>query len=231
MASCPISTDDTFPSPDRLAAATKTHVQGNFRICTRKLPISKAGPIDDMEARLRIPVPEMIFGDNMVSVTHIPTGWNICFTAYDALDTVDKTDKNMLQVSYARDWSSSRETSSADVREIVKPYDWSYTTSYAGSLDDASAARMADGREPIPIDLLKRRDPILFFDEVVLFESELDDNGISLYSEMPLSSSSLSKSTTSSKNRIGSRRFSRSMGMGSRPSAMRAADASSSEPA
>jgi hypothetical protein len=33
----------------------------------------------------------------------------------------------------------------------------------------------------IPIALLKRPDPILFFDEVVLYESELDDNGISVY--------------------------------------------------
>jgi type 2A phosphatase activator TIP41 len=34
----------------------------------------------------------------------------------------------------------------------------------------------------IPLELLKRRDPILFFDDVVLYESELDDNGISLLS-------------------------------------------------
>jgi type 2A phosphatase activator TIP41 len=34
--------------------------------------------------------------------------------------------------------------------------------------------------EPIPIALLKRPDPILFFEEVVLYESELDDNGISV---------------------------------------------------
>jgi hypothetical protein len=33
--------------------------------------------------------------------------------------------------------------------------------------------------EGIPVELLKRRDPILFADEVVLYESELDDNGIS----------------------------------------------------
>jgi len=36
--------------------------------------------------------------------------------------------------------------------------------------------------EIIPIELLKRPDPILFFEEVVLFESELDDNGISILS-------------------------------------------------
>lgn len=36
--------------------------------------------------------------------------------------------------------------------------------------------------EPIPIELLKRPDPILFFEEVVLYDSELDDNGISIVS-------------------------------------------------
>lgn len=36
--------------------------------------------------------------------------------------------------------------------------------------------------EPIPVQLLKRQDPILFFEEVVLYESELDDNGISVCS-------------------------------------------------
>lgn len=35
---------------------------------------------------------------------------------------------------------------------------------------------------PIPLELLKRPDPILFFEEVILYESELDDNGISMLS-------------------------------------------------
>lgn len=39
-----------------------------------------------------------------------------------------------------------------------------------------------ENSEPIPIELLKRPDPILFFEEVVLYESELDDNGISIVS-------------------------------------------------
>lgn len=39
-----------------------------------------------------------------------------------------------------------------------------------------------DNSDPIPIELLKRPDPILFFEEVVLYESELDDNGISVFS-------------------------------------------------
>ncbi|KAK1640544.1 TIP41-like family-domain-containing protein [Colletotrichum phormii] len=191
--------NEPFPTPSALAAATTTHTQRNFRVASRKLPISKAGPIDDMTASLGIPVPEMIFGDNLVSVSHVPTGWSIAFNAYDALDAVDKTDKKMLQVAYARDWSSSREKTSAGIKEVVKPYDWSYSTEYRGTLEEPTGSAGSAGAQQgeagknknqleetttrmIPLELLKRRDPILFFDDVVLFESELDDNGISIVS-------------------------------------------------
>lgn len=180
------SPNEPFPTPTSLAAATTSHTQSRFRISTRKLPISKAGPIDEMTASLGIPVPEMIFGDNLVSIEHVPTGWSISFNAYDALDGVDKTDKKMLKVAYAKDWSSSREKTSAGIKEVVKPYDWSYSTEYRGTLrqeEDATGRKLEDTRtREIPLELLKRRDPILFFDEVVLFESELDDNGISIVS-------------------------------------------------
>lgn len=122
----------------------------------------------------------MIFGDNLVSVTHTPSNWTLAFNTADALDAVDKTDKHMLRVAYARDWESTREETTQNIKEVVKPYDWSYSTTYAGTVDGAVAFAPTD--KQIPIELLKRRDPILFFDEVVLYESELDDNGISLYS-------------------------------------------------
>ena len=63
----------------------------------------------------------------------------------------------------------------------VKPFDWSYSTSYLGTVTKGKAFKTEDP-EPIPIDLLKRPDPILFFEEVLLYESELDDNGISILS-------------------------------------------------
>lgn len=219
---------EPFPSPDHVAQATTSHRQGNFVISSRKLPISKAGPIDAMEHALGIPVPEMIFGDNVVSIRHLPSGWTVEFNAYDALDAVDKTDKNMLQVAYAKSWSASREQTSAGIKDVVKPYDWSYSSTYRGTVsvspvpstlppppfsaapptptsllsyssEDGDASEDTKEKEevkedtrkkpeftptnkPIPIELLKRRDPILFFDEVMLYESELDDNGISMYS-------------------------------------------------
>ncbi|CAI4218803.1 unnamed protein product [Parascedosporium putredinis] len=138
----------------------------------------QASPIEAMEKSLGIPVPEMIFGDNVVGLHHKPSGWSFSFNAYNALDAVGKTAENMLQVAYARDWASSRENSSGDINKIVNPYDWSYSTDYAGTLEQGSKA-FATTDKAIPLELLKRRDPILFFDEVVLYESELDDNGVS----------------------------------------------------
>jgi type 2A phosphatase activator TIP41 len=66
---------------------------------------------------------------------------------------------------------------------VVKPFDWSYTTDYKGTITKGKPFKVQkENAEPIPIELLKRPDPILFFEEVVLFESELDDNGISVLS-------------------------------------------------
>ncbi|KAI0844991.1 TIP41-domain-containing protein [Daldinia vernicosa] len=227
MAAHITSPNEPFPRPEDIAQATTSHRQGSFIISTRKLPISKAGPIEAMEHELGIPVPEMIFGDNLVSIRHAPSGWAVEFNARDALDAVDKTDRNMLQVAYAKSWSASREQTSAGIKDVVRPYDWSYSTTYRGTVVPPSSRapppppplgpaatendttnteeeeesknpseqqeiagaqkkknkfEFAPSNNPIPIELLKRRDPILFFDEVMLYESELDDNGISVLS-------------------------------------------------
>ena len=100
--------NESYPTPLAPAQATVSHTRKGFKISARKLPISKSGPIDDMSKKLGIPVPEMIFGDNMVSVEHLASGWRLEFNAFDALDAVDKTEKNMLKVAYSKEWSSSR---------------------------------------------------------------------------------------------------------------------------
>ena len=102
----PIS--EPYPSPEEGEMSTVSHTQHGFKISARKLPISKSQPIEDMAHKLGIPVPEMIFGDNMVSIEHVSTGWRLEFNAFDALDKVDKTGKNMLKVAYSKEWSSSR---------------------------------------------------------------------------------------------------------------------------
>ncbi|KAL9090504.1 MAG: hypothetical protein Q9165_005265 [Trypethelium subeluteriae] len=79
-----------------------------FTIKTRKLPILKAGPIEEMTESLGITPPEMIFGDNYVEISHRATGWSINFNAYDALDLVDKTGNEMLKVAHSKEWQTSR---------------------------------------------------------------------------------------------------------------------------
>lgn len=65
----------------------------------------------------------------------------------------------------------------------MKPFDWSYTTDYKGTVISGKKFELqGNNSNLIPVELLKRPDPILFFEEVVLYESELDDNGISLLS-------------------------------------------------
>ena len=100
--------NEPYPRPESLEQSTVSHIQKGFKISARKLPISKSGPIDEMSKSLGIPVPEMIFGNNLVAIEHLESGWRLEFNAYDALDKVDKTDKNMLKVAYSKEWSSSR---------------------------------------------------------------------------------------------------------------------------
>lgn len=87
-------------------------------------------------------------------------------------------------MAYSQEWSSSREKTHEGIKEVVKPFDWSYTTDYKGTITKGKAFEIPSpsNAKPIPIELLKRPDPILFFEEVVLYESELDDNGISVLS-------------------------------------------------
>lgn len=88
--------------------------------------------------------------------------------------------------------TSSNETSSTSVTnvlapvltpqstdlQLVKPYDWTYSTNYKGTLRQC---KFVPTTQDIPLDKLVRQDPILFYDESILFEDELGDNGISMF--------------------------------------------------
>lgn len=67
-----------------------------------------------------------------------------------------------------------------DIHQVIKPFDWSYTTSYHGTASPSPP--LTPTTKPIPLSLLKRPDPIIFFDDVMLYEDELADNGIAMFS-------------------------------------------------
>lgn len=99
------STTPGMPPP---SDTLKSISQKGFKISLQSLPILKAGPIDEMTSKLGITPPEMIFGDNFVSIEHPKSGWYIHFNAFDALDCVDKTGQSMLKVAHSAEWQASR---------------------------------------------------------------------------------------------------------------------------
>ena len=151
-------------------------------------------------------LPEMIFGNNFIKIENVKHNWQIEFNALDALKLVSLEDTG-IRVSYSKDWieskkrvnqnkNTTKKNNDVDVDEveidkflkIVKHYDWTYTTEYKGTIhDDDEKSNEAvryvfrrDDSVELPIDKLSRPDPILYFDDMILYEDELADNGISL---------------------------------------------------
>lgn len=61
----------------------------------------------------------------------------------------------------------------------MKPFDWTFTTTYTGTI---SNFEIQETNERIDVDKLKRREKILFYHDLTLFEDELHDNGIAVCS-------------------------------------------------
>ncbi|EIE23570.1 TIP41-domain-containing protein [Coccomyxa subellipsoidea C-169] len=133
-------------------------------------------------------VPEQLFGDSFLRLSHTDSGVCLEFTALDALHTWRKDDRPPVRVGAAEDWLKSRQKDVEASGAVSFEYDWTYTTSYKGTLRvESNGEASVSGRkaewvptsEQMDRSLLMARDPILFFDEVPLYESELDDNGAS----------------------------------------------------
>ncbi|ELW67247.1 T-box transcription factor TBX19 [Tupaia chinensis] len=76
-------------------------------------------------------LPEMMFGNNVLRIQH-GSGFGIEFNATDALRCVNNY-QGMLKVACAEEWQESR-TEGEHSKEVIKPYDWTYTTDYKGTL-------------------------------------------------------------------------------------------------
>lgn len=170
----------------------------DWSIYTIKQPILSSQELDDLELRYDFPLPEMIFGNNRVRLVNEKLG-TIEFNGLDALDSLNK--ESDFKVSYHKEWlearknkmlsdtfdtseKKSKEISNLDLSKItdietIKNFDWTYSVNYKGTIE---GIEFKPTDEKFPIDRLLKPDPILFFDESVLFEDELGDNGISVLS-------------------------------------------------
>ncbi|KAJ3001101.1 hypothetical protein HKX48_003057, partial [Thoreauomyces humboldtii] len=131
----------------------------------------------------------MLFGNNHLTVTN-GSDVTVTFRAMDALKRVDYAPNAAegIKVACAAHWAKNNAEAAEKIKDVVKPYDWTYTTDYTGTLvagdDGGSAPEAAFGPPPgdaiIDVERLKRPDPILFYDELVLYEDELADNGTAI---------------------------------------------------
>ena len=142
-----------------------------------KTHISTSDEVDQLCKQLELPaIPEMTFGHNQLKITH-ENGFFIQFNTREALEKVDNKN-DLLKVAIAAQWRESRE-GHEHIDSMGKPYDWSYTTAYRGSVqDDKKQVEVFESKDQIDFEKLKIREKILFSEELVLFEDELADNGI-----------------------------------------------------
>ncbi len=74
---------------------------------------------------------------------------------------------------------------SPHINKIIHPYDWTYTPfGYKGSLSSGESGTftVSSTQDRINYEKLKEKEKILFYEEVILYEDELDDNGCAVLS-------------------------------------------------
>ncbi|XP_078265287.1 TIP41-like protein isoform X1 [Rhinoraja longicauda] len=153
---------------------------GPWKLTANKSHIMKSKDIEKLAEEMKMhSLPEMLFGDNVLKVQHAG-GFGIVFNATDALKTVDNG-HGTVKVACADAWQESRADS--EHSKVVKPYDWTFTTNYKGTLlGDNLKLKVTPTTERIDLEKLKTREQIMYFEEVLLFEDELHDHGVSMLS-------------------------------------------------
>ncbi|XP_049447554.1 TIP41-like protein isoform X1 [Epinephelus fuscoguttatus] len=154
---------------------------GPWKVTAARNHIMKSKDIERLAEEMNMPsLPEMLFGDNLLRIQHTD-GYGIEFNAFDALKRVNNME-DAVKVACAQEWQESR-ADSEHSKEVVRPYDWTYTTDYRGTLiGESMQMKETKTSERIDMEKLKAREQIMFFDEVLLFEDELHDHGVSMIS-------------------------------------------------
>ncbi|KAI7872067.1 TIP41-like family-domain-containing protein [Spinellus fusiger] len=159
-------------------------VYNGWTITSKKAPICNSVEMDNIQKNFGIPPPEMVFGNNHVTIKKGETEyiWN----AYDALSLIDTSSNSneCIRVAYAKEWTQKSTANHTDIKNIIKPYDWTYSTVYKGTLVSSKDGRTFEAAEDpyVDIQLLMKPDPIYLYDETILYEDELADNGTAILS-------------------------------------------------
>lgn len=143
--------------------------------------------------RRKICLPEMVF-----PTAHVAMEGHGVWFSWDALDALEawarahheiaihsRISHNGVSVMRARDaklWDEKRKHGNKDEKvSSVFHYDWTYSTPFAGKHEGGRWKELPESGMNVAL-LTDTSVPILFFDEIILFEDDLHDNGQVQYS-------------------------------------------------
>ncbi|KAG6421899.1 hypothetical protein SASPL_118458 [Salvia splendens] len=164
---------------------------GGWEIETAKRSILNSSLVQQWEEKLQTThLPEMVFGESCLILKHINSGLKLHFNAYDALCGWKLEALPPVEVPAAALWKFRCQPND----QVILDYDYTFTTPYSGSAgvekspesgrgspgESIRSPHWEDCEEQIDMVALSAKESILFYDEVVLYEDELADNGISL---------------------------------------------------
>uniref|UniRef100_A0A2P2JKA8 TIP41-like protein n=1 Tax=Rhizophora mucronata TaxID=61149 RepID=A0A2P2JKA8_RHIMU len=163
-----------------------------WEIFSSKRSILNSSALHRWEQKLQTShLPEMVFGDSTLVLKHVNSGVKIHLNAFDALAGWKQEALPPVEVPAAAKWKFR----SNPFQQVIIDYDYTFTTPYCGSetvqietekneneenFGVGSSPSWEDCTEQIDVVALTTKEPILFYDEVVLYEDELADNGVSL---------------------------------------------------
>ena len=168
------------PGTPRAVPAPCPRPQGESSLASLERTLAAVG-----DGGKLVRLPEQVFDASFLSVKHAASGAAVRFDALGALEGWRRADLPPVRVSVAEEWQASRAKDIGEGVQVVE-YDWTYTTDYTGTLlqrpgstGGQEGVAFADtATHSVDRGMLLARDPILWYDDVPLFESEMDDNGV-----------------------------------------------------
>jgi len=183
-----------------------TYERDGWLFEAKTCPLWGSERIDELARDERLcKVPDMFCGDAALRIRHRPSGTLIELSAADAMrccswrpvapaplqqpPRADGGDGQgsllgTVRCQYADQWRPN--TDNPDVKELEVTSDWTCSSPYWGSVysvGEGGERSLLDGAEretdeELPMELLRRRDEIHWYNEVLFWEDELGDNGL-----------------------------------------------------
>eukprot|EP01080_Neovahlkampfia_damariscottae_P005838 gene5838-9661_t len=150
----------------------------DWLISSQKTPMLTQQKMSELEEKLNVHLlPEMVF-ESELNFENTTNNFKLKFNYFDALNgstkVVLKNNKNIVEVKVDYAWEKKE-----NFVEREENIDWTFTSISSGIIENEKEIKIT--QELIDYELLKEKQPILFYEEIILYEDELHDNGVAKF--------------------------------------------------